>query len=416
MAVQSLVDHGQVYANLLSHKVPNGDYLALGGKAFPNFPPGMTLLLSPYYWLFKKLLVLFGIAWTQYFVGYFSIFVVIFLIAPALGYGGVVMHRFLCMMSDNENKRLWLVFTFAFGTLLFFYSRSIWSHDITTCLVLAAFYFIVANRRPYLVGSFAGMALLLENLAIVPTAILLTLWIYRNIRSPNGTWRDLSWKTSQLLIGLLPFLGMLFYFNRINTGSYLRFPVLLWHSPGQAIIQRPSREALWGLSFAPIRGIFLYVPITILFVLSFFRHLNEHRFVRVSCGIIFLTMFFFNASYCSWGAGSCYGPRYLIFAMPFIILPVVVFEMKWIRFFCVLSIFVNTAGVNTQPSDNIFKNILVFLYRGPHLEWLEFIHKNELPKHNIHIHTVTPCFIYIATLAALIALWRVRIRVERKHS
>lgn len=89
------------------------------------------------------------------------------------------------------------------------------------------------------------------------------------------------------------------------------------------------------------------------------------------------------------------------------IIPIVYSPMKYIKILGALSIFINLAGVSTVPSNNLFWNIVMFLYKGPFLHWLDYLYKVVLPQYyNIHISLMTPFFIYVATAWLIYLIWK----------
>jgi hypothetical protein len=169
----------------------------------------------------------------------------------------------------------------------------------------------------------------------------------------------------------------------------------------------PSITSLWGLSFSPYRGIFLYFPMTFLFVLSLVKkYFDKEKIILFSYLFVGFT-FLFNSTYYAWSGDSCFGPRHLVIAIPFIILPIASFENKVIKILGAISIFINLAGVSTVPSSNILTNIFMFLYRGLFLHWLDFLHKIILPKYfNINLYTVSPLFLYVLVAFLIYLIWK----------
>ena len=117
--------------------------------------------------------------------------------------------------------------------------------------------------------------------------------------------------------------------------------------------------------------------------------------------------FLYNSTYYAWSGDVCFGPRHLVVALPFIILPTVYCSLKYIKLFGCLSIFISLAGVSTIPSDNLLTNILMFIYRGLFLHWLDFAYKNVLPKYfNINLSLVTPFFLYVGIGLIFYMIWK----------
>ncbi len=146
---------------------------------------------------------------------------------------------------------------------------------------------------------------------------------------------------------------------------------------------------------------------TFLFTWSLFKKSYLKNSVILFSMIMVIFTFLYNSTYYAWSGDVCFGPRHLVVALPFIILPTVYCSLKYIKLFGCLSIFISLAGVSTIPSNNLFTNIFMFIYRGPFLHWLDFAYKNVLPKYfNINLYLVTPFFLYVGIGLLLYMIWK----------
>ncbi len=215
------------------------------------------------------------------------------------------------------------------------------------------------------------------------------------------------------LLGYSIFLLGLLYYNYIITGSPFQTPNSLFLQVNQqrlssrSLFILPSIASLWGLSFSPYRGLYLYFPMTFLFTWSLFKKSYLKNSVILFSMIMVIFTFLYNSTYYAWSGDACFGPRHLVVALPFIILPTVYCSLKYIKLFGCLSIFISLAGVCTIPSNNLFTNIFMFLYRGPFLHWLDFAYKIVLPKYfNINLYLVTPFFLYAGVAFTFYLMWK----------
>ncbi|MBW4594661.1 MAG: hypothetical protein KME46_17560 [Brasilonema angustatum HA4187-MV1] len=389
------------------------DILLLNNSAYSVIPPGIPIILAPLYFFHKMLMRLIDIPEGEVYWSIFDILSNVCVSAPILGIVAVIMFKTLDYFTNDLVKKLWIVFTFIFGSLVFFYSTNgIWSHVYTMSFIFIAFYLIIHQANGFFIGLSLGFAQMVDYIAIVPISLLIGFWIYLMIQERNYT--SLLTNILFLLFGYSIFLGIIMYYNQTITGSVFQTPNSLFlkqlnqeESIQKSMFMVPSLGTLWGLTFSSFRGIFLYFPMTFLFFGSFVKKTYQKNNIILFCFIFFAFIFVLNASYYAWSGDVCFGPRHLVVAIPFILLPVVYSPLKYIKLLGVLSIFINLAGVSTIPSNNLLINIAMFLYRGPLLHWQDYLYKVILPQYyNIHLSLMTPFFIYLATGFVLYLIWK----------
>lgn len=412
-AIQSFVDSGTfaLQPGYRSHI----DILQFKEQFYAVIPPGVPIILAPLYFIYRTVMKLIGVPVTEYYWAGFNMFSNITVIAPLLGFVAVIMFKFLNLFTGDLIKKLWLVFTFIFGSLIFFYSTNgIWSHAYTMSFLFIAFYLIVKQKNDLLVGLCLGMAQIFDYVAILPIFLLLGFWLYSNIENRS---KNIVQKSILVIFGYSIFLAIVFAYNYSISGSIFETPNSLYFKQlqqsqaGQALAKKffslPKLESLWGLTFSPYRGIFLYFPMTFLFVISLLKSKSIKNSVCRFCGIFVLCVLIYNSTYYAWSGDVCFGPRHLVVAIPFIVIPIAYCKIKYIKILGTLSILINLSGVSTNPSDNLFLNLVKFIYRGPSLHWLDYAYQTILPKYfNIHLALVTPFFIYVATFIVIYILWQ----------
>ncbi|MDB9535812.1 hypothetical protein PN451_08165 [Dolichospermum planctonicum CS-1226] len=431
--VRSLVDFGTfaLQKGYRSHV----DILLLNNNSYSVIPPGIPILLAPLYWLHRTFMSLVGISVnSEIYWSIFNILTNIFVLAPLVSVVAVIMFKTLNKFTDNIYKQLWLVFIFIFGSLVFFYSTyGIWTHVYTMSFIFIAFYLTLTRRNSFLIGLFLGLAQIVDYIAIIPISLLIGFWIHTKIQDQQIQYQGRIFlkELIVLLMGYSIFLLGLIYYNYIITGSVFKTPNSLFfqqlnkqnpesfdlvyrRSMNEGMFNFPSFQVLFGLTFSPFRGIFLYFPMVFLFIISLFRKNFKKNNVMVFCFIFVAFIFTFNSTYYAWSGDVCFGPRHLVVAIPFIIIGTVYTPLKYIKILGALSIFINLAGVSTVPSNNLFLNIVMFLYKGPFLHWLDYLYKVVLPKYyNIHISLMTPFFIYVVTAWIIYLIWRPIIKAQK---
>lgn len=410
-AIQSLVDFG-TFALQKGYR-SQVDVVTINNNVYSVIAPGIPLISAPLYFIHKTFMRILGIPVGEVYWAIFNIFNNIAIMAPLLGVVSVMMFKVLSLFTDQVAKRLWLVFIFIFGSLVFFYATNgIWVHVYTMSFVFIAFYLITFTKNPFLIGIFLGLAQIVDYIAILPISLLIGFWIYTQIKTKS---RKFIQESIKLLLGYSIFLGILLYYNYLITGSafktpnsiYLEMIVNQQQSVKHTMFNLPTVASLFGLTISPFRGIYIYFPMAFLFTIAFFKknYLNNNIILFSFIYVAFI--FIFNSTYYAWSGDTCFGPRHLVMAIPFIIIPIVYCPIKYIQILGLLSIFINYAGVATYPSNNLLVNLTVFLYRGPFLHWLDFTYRTILPTYfNIHISLMTPFFIYLATTLLLYLVWK----------
>ncbi|NMG19373.1 hypothetical protein [Brasilonema bromeliae] len=395
------------------------DILLLNNNAYSVIPPGIPIILAPLYFIHQMLMRLIGIPEGEVYWAIFNILSNVCVSAPLLGIVAVIMFKTLDYFTNDLVKKLWVVFIFIFGSLVFFYSTNgIWSHVYTMSFIFLAFYLIINQANSFFIGLFLGLAQMVDYIAIVPISLLIGFWIYLRIQEKDN--KSLLTNIFLLLLGYSIFLGVIMFYNQTITGSVFKTPnsLFLKQLNQEDTIQKsmfivPSLGTIWSLTFSSFRGIFLYFPMTILFLGSFVKKTYQKNNVILFCFIFFAFIFVLNASYYAWSGDVCFGPRHLVVATPFILLPVVYSPLKYIKLLGVLSMFINLAGVSTIPSNNLLINIVMFLYRGPFLHWQDYLYKVVLPQYyNVRLSLMTPFFIYVATGFLIYLIWKPGINQE----
>jgi len=399
------------------------DSVRINGNLYSVIAPGLPIVLAPLYYIQQVVMSALNISSREVSNAVLNLVANIFVMAPLIGITSVMMFYTLKDLTSDLRKQLWLVFIFVFGSLTFFYATNgIWVHNYTMSLIFIAFSLIIAKKNNFAIGLVMGIAQLIDYIAVLPIFLLLGFWIYTNRKnSLNSLIKEIC----LLLSGYAIFLSGLMYYNYSITGSALQTPNSIFlqqafqegRSMRSSMFSTPSIASLWGISFSPFRGIFLYFPMMFLFAWTLVKKQDDFNKVMLFCYLFFGFTFLFNSTYYAWSGDSCFGPRHLVTAMPFVILPIVNCQLKYIKIFGIISIFINLAGVSTVPSNNVFTNIAIFLYRGLFLHWLDWIHKTILPQYfNINLSSVTPFFIYVAIAYCLYLIWKPVIAVARRST
>ncbi len=126
----------------------------------------------------------------------------------------------------------------------------------------------------------------------------------------------LAWMGAGLLPGLLAFC----LYNFVRWGS------LTSSGYGGAVTAGLWREnilvGLWGQFLSPGKSVFLYSPVLVLALFGLRRFVARRRAVAVAVAVTVGPVVLIYARYVFWSGDWAWGPRYLVFALPALLLPV----------------------------------------------------------------------------------------------
>ncbi|MBZ0286002.1 MAG: hypothetical protein K8I30_00200, partial [Anaerolineae bacterium] len=98
------------------------------------------------------------------------------------------------------------------------------------------------------------------------------------------------------------------------------------HQTGFLSLTMPTLDRLYGLTFSPIRGMFLLSPVLLLAFpgwVMMWRERHDQRGVVLVSILVTAGFFLYNAASVMWWGGFTVGPRYLIPMLPFMMLPII---------------------------------------------------------------------------------------------
>ncbi|MBM3264276.1 MAG: hypothetical protein FJY97_12745 [candidate division Zixibacteria bacterium] len=386
----------------------------INGHYYPTAPPGLSLFSVPIYLIVKEIfeispIVLFKNfdvkAYIRVFLGnpdapdYFIekypffeflvchiLFTIFLCCLPALGII-VLLDKALEIFTPLATaiQRVWILFSFAFGTLMFFYSTRFFAHALSTFMLFAAFLLIYAVKKQRVNIRWIGVAGLLNGFSLLvdyitfPAVLIVGIYGLFSIEK-RELWRYISGSG-------LPVICLLVY-HAIAFGHPFKMPQQFMSGESGNIYANqfglglPDPIILIKLMLSSYRGFFLYMPIMIYGVFLLIKGLTKrdhpHRVEWMVFGGIFIALILFNSAMkINWVGGYIYGPRYLIPAIPFLMLPLGEAEnyfSRWaIKGAIILSVLINWSGTQYIVSQTFYGSLLSFLLSGPTSQGYQFL-------------------------------------------
>jgi hypothetical protein len=296
------------------------DLAVVGGRTYSNKAPGGTLVALPGYLLARPFAgppAPGSIRPTVYAMRLFASTL------PLLWLAWLVDRAARRLGADDAGRRLAL-FTLLFATPLFAYGLLLFAHALAACALFAAFsaLFLPAagkeKRDQFLAGAWIGLAVSADYTAAVPGAVLVAV----------AAWRD-PWKLPRIAVGGLPFAILVGAYNAACFGSPFAQSYAFEKnaayssiaSKGAFGVTLPSPLGFLRLLLDPARGLLLFTPALLLVpggLSSLRRPLGPRSFTALVLAPVSILLVF--SGYPNFG-GWTLGPRYIVAALPFLVLP-----------------------------------------------------------------------------------------------
>ncbi|HEX2908462.1 MAG TPA: hypothetical protein VHO69_16440 [Phototrophicaceae bacterium] len=251
---------------------------------------------------------------------------------------GVVVFLFAARFANRDWYAFILALAFGLATIAFPYSNVLYQHQLAAFGAFVGFFLLwrviyekASLNWLWVVGLLFGLATITEY-PVVPFLGIIFLWAI--IKMPNRL------ALYRVVLAAVP-LGLIF---AAYNYAVFRTPLPVgyeystnWqneHQTGFMSLTTPSLERLYGLTFSPVRGIFLISPFLLLAVPGFFtlwREQKDQRGAAIVIDLVVIGFFTYNAASSMWWGGFTVGPRYLIPMLPFLTLPIIFTLNHWLQ-------------------------------------------------------------------------------------
>jgi len=329
--LSAIVDHGTL--SIDAYQAETIDKSKWNGHYYSVKAPGASFLGVPVYWFLRNFTPLKSfpplIRLNIYIVRVITTTLLFALL-------GVVMYRLAKLCGAVSKQALLMVIAYGLGSIALLHATLFSGHQIAASLgffsfALMVWFFFNQHQKTgfknlgygFLTGIFSGFAVLTDYPAVVITflmAVYVTTAPFKR-----------QFKTGFIAGGFVCLIILAAY-NTSCFGYPFSFSYgNMVEKEFQALAAQdilgvgfPRLESLWGLLVSPSRGVFFIMPVFLLSIWGFV-HMIDRKNLQWTTFLItgFVIGSFLLISGCyGWKAGMTFGPRYLVFMLPFLAFPI----------------------------------------------------------------------------------------------
>ncbi|MGD1055312.1 MAG: glycosyltransferase family 39 protein [Nitrososphaerales archaeon] len=412
---------------------PNSiDLFQYKGAYYSASAPGTAILAYPF------------VALGFYLEGGFTLFGKVLLLSEVFvalvnALAVYVLYRIAKNFFCSERAAIFVAFAYAFSTISWPFATFLFQSDVSALFVLLALYFALnavrkaEGRNQPLIRNFllCGLAIGAALTVDYVDGILVPVFLgYLIVASSGSISNRIKGAVSFLLTSLIGVLLLALY-NYSSFGTfYTSSEQLYQHSPGLfSSFSFFLPRGLFLNLFTPLRGLFFYSPIMAAGLFGIYKQFKSSSFNRNSLFIllVFLAIVIPYSMFYGPAAGNSFGPRYLIPAMPLLLLPIgsVIDDShgKWTGAVLWLLYLLYSVGVSINGlaalegaipptmqwfSSPLISDVLPALARGQLDTW--WVHQ---------VGPLWPCIVLLILSLAIVApalVWRLQESGERARS
>jgi len=257
----------------------------------------------------------------------------------------VLLYRITGWYTDRTWVRVVYVLCAGYATFFWYYQRAQGAEIYQVLFFTAAFYFLMIylrglrdsrgepNRKHILALAGAWMfvsALLFTR--VLFGLLIPTLWLAVGYAAcgldKRQRWRILIRQSPWLLIPAALAVGALAWTNQIKFGSPWLTGYHDWRPQEHLPVGR-WQDGIWGVLFDPQGSILLHFPILVFGLLGLREFYRRYKLDTVVLFLLPSALFLWLTKTPSWRGEWTYGPRYLIFTLPLLAMPFLVF-LEWL--------------------------------------------------------------------------------------
>ena len=208
----------------------------------------------------------------------------------------------------------------ALGTTIWVYSRYTYSEVLQAACFTGFFAQLLETRKApsrrsgALLGMWAGLLVNAKYIYLASVAgaivfLLIVLW---------GRWRAILETAMAAAVAAMPFIAVIFLYNFARWGSPFAAGYDLSSNAG---IRENIAFGLWGMFLSPGKSVFLYSPPLLAALVALPRALRRWPSFLPAALLVLGPPILVYARLIFWSGDYAWGPRYLVFAVPVMLLP-----------------------------------------------------------------------------------------------
>jgi len=286
------------------------------GKTYSTYLPGQPVAIIPFDFMGSQIAIHFHWPYGP------TVLWVARLVGPLFGALEVTLFFMFAMRLGYTLRRsLALSLIFGFATSVWPDEQSVLEHTEVAFFLLLAMYCAYRFREQrrgmwYLV--FAGSAIGGAVITRYQDAFLGLLALGLYVLFPGGMVRAVRDRIVRLVmigIGIVPFAGIIMWYN------WFRFGSVLASGHYETVFGYTIWKGALGLLVSPGKGLLWYCPVVFLLALAGPRFARRFPALTVSFGAMTAGFFLLYGYVTYWHGDPAWGPRYMYATLPFLILP-----------------------------------------------------------------------------------------------
>ncbi|MDA4136919.1 MAG: glycosyltransferase family 39 protein [Thaumarchaeota archaeon] len=382
-------NHSFVLGSVANFKPGSVDDFKYDGNYYSALAPGTSILSLPFFGAGLMLdghFTLFGYA------GLFSEFFVALVNSAAASLVYLVGRFFF-----QKNVSALLAFVYAFSTISWPFATYFFQSDVSAALCLLAVYFAIrVARREHsqlrdsaLAGTAVAVAMVVDYIDAVflPIILVYLLWVLKAKKESPA--KPAVGFLATALVGIVS-IGL---YNYVNFGTAFRGTEQLYLHASSVFTEfsYPLYLGAYLNLFSPYRGLFIYSPFLLLGVFGFYDMVRDSLYKKEALLLLacFLGIFIPYSMWYDPTGGEGFGPRFLVAAIPFLLLPAGITiqkgdsRLRLVAFaLYAAGVFVNGIAGLTEAVTPMFNyatspflswTLPLFLRSGPDTWWLRYV-------------------------------------------